>query len=283
MNLAYISWRVDIHREIFGIPYFPHGVLIAVGFVAGSWLMSRYTRPRGLPNEVLWDVLTWVLAGSLIGTRLVWVMGHWSELSSPAEIVMIWHGGMSLYGGILGGLVAGIPRVRKYRLPVLSMVDFAAPGLAVGLIFGRASDLITGDHLGKATDFPWGFRYVGGNPPGVAPAVGEVVHPVALYDLLSVAVLLVVLVLFLRKERAPGSAAAVFALWYAAGRLAFDFLRTDPVRAFSMTGTQLASVAVLVFVLTWLLLRARRGNRATRLEHWKSAETVSAPAAATHS
>lgn len=58
MNLAYISWRVDIHREIFGIPYFPHGVLIAVGFVAGSWLMSRYTRPRGLPNEVLWDVLT---------------------------------------------------------------------------------------------------------------------------------------------------------------------------------------------------------------------------------
>ncbi len=269
MSLAYISWRVDTHREIFGIPYFPHGVLIAVGFLCGGWLMSRYTRRRGVPNEVLWDVLTWVLIGSIIGTRLVWVLGHWRELDSPAEVLMIWHGGMSLYGGILGGLVAGIPKVRKYRLPILSTLDFAAPGLALGLVFGRASDLITGDHLGKPTDLPWGFKYVGRDPPGVAPPVGSIVHPVALYDLLSVAVLLGVLLLFLRKQRSPGSAAALFAMWYATGRLMFDFLRTDPVRASGMTGTQLASIAVLVIVMSWLLVGRRKVQPPRRLEEWR--------------
>lgn len=271
MNFAYISWRVDTHREILGIPYFPHGVLIAIGFLTGGWLMSRYTRRRGVPNEVLWDVLTWALLGSLIGTRLVWVLGHWSELESPAEVLMIWHGGMSLYGGILGGLIAGIPKARHYRLPVLSTLDFAAPGLALGLVFGRASDLITGDHLGKPTSLPWGFKFAGGDPPGVAPPVGSVVHPVALYDLVSVAVLLVVLLLFLRKQRSPGSAAALFALWYATGRLAFDFLRIDPVRAFGMTGTQLTSIVVIVAVTSWLLIGRYQGQ-APRLEEWRPLE-----------
>jgi len=260
MPLAYISWRVDVHREIFGIPFFPHGVLIAVGFLAGSWVLSRYVRRIGVSQDALWDVVTWVLIGSLIGTRLLWVLGNWSSLSSPAEALMIWHGGMTLYGGILGGLIAGVWKARKYGLPIVPMLDYAAPALALGLVFGRVSDLITGDHLGKPTTLPWGFKYVGGNPPGIAPPIGAIVHPVALYDLLSVSILLVVLVVFLRKSRAAGSAAALFALWYATGRLFTDFLREDPIRAFGMTGTQLASGAVIPAVLLWLVLRDRRGR-----------------------
>ena len=277
MNLAYISWNVDPNREIFGVPFFPHGVLIALGFLAGGKLMSRYTSRKGLPNDVLWDILFWVLLGSLVGTRLIWVAGHLSELSSPAEIFMIWHGGMSLYGGILGGLVAGIPMGRKYRLPLLQLLDFAAPGLALGLIFGRASDLIIGDHLGKPTGLPWGFKYVGENAAGTDPPIGAIVHPVALYDLVSVTILLGVLVWFLRKPRVPSSVAALFALWYATGRLLFDFLRTDPVRAFGMSGTQLASVVVIATVLGWLLYRARQRPQFALLEEWSPPEDV-APA-----
>ncbi len=268
---AYLSWRVDTHREFLGIPFFPHGLLIGIGFLAGSWLMSRYTRRRGIPNEVISDVLLWVLIGSLVGTRLVWVLGNWSALSSPLEVFMIWHGGMTLYGGILGGLAAGIWRLRKHRLPSLPMLDFAAPGLALGLVFGRASDLITGDHLGKPTSLPWGFRYIGDDAPGIDPPLGTVVHQVALYDLLSVVVLLLVLVAFLRKPRAPGSAAALFALWYGAGRIGLDFLRTDPIRAFGMTGTQLASVILVPAVLVWLAVRARRPAQPASLEDWPQA------------
>lgn len=235
--LAFISSRVDLHREVFGIHYFPYGVLIAIGFLAGSVVLSRYARRHGVTPEVVWDIATWVLIGALIGTRLVWVFGNWSQLSSPAEALMVWH------GGILGGLLAGLPKVRRHKLPIWPMLDAAAPALALGLILGRASDLITGDHLGKPTGLPWGFRYVGDNPPGTPPPIGAVVHPVALYDLLSVTVLFFVLIWFLRGPRAAGSAAALFTLWYAGGRVGLDFLRTDPTRAFGLTGTQLASPA----------------------------------------
>lgn len=274
MSLAYLSWRVAMQRKIFGIPFFPHGVLIAVGFLTGSWTMSRYTRRRGVPQEVLWDVLSWVLVGSLVGTRLLWVLGNWGQVGSISEALMIWHGGMTLYGGILGGLLAGMWKARTYGLPILPMLDFAAPGLALGLIFGRASDLITGDHLGKPTTLPWGFKYVGTDPPGIAPHIGAIVHPVALYDLVIVAALFVVLLVFLRKERAPGSAAALFALWYAAGRIGTDFLRTDPTRALGMTGTQLASAAVIPAIAIWLVMRHRKGASTKRLEDWSPPPSV---------
>lgn len=262
MSLAYLSWRVDTSREFLGIPYFPHGVLIAVAFVLGGLLLHRYTRERGVSTDVLLDILTWVIIGSMLGTRLVWVAGNLDRMDSVAEVFMIWHGGMTLYGGILGGLIAGVIILRRHDLPVLEMIDLAAPAMALGLVIGRISDLITGDHLGTPTDLPWGFRYVGTNPPGVAPPLGTVVHPVALYDAILVSILFVILVLYLRKPRPAGTAAAIFALYYSVDRLFLDFLRTDRTRAFGLTGTQLASIAVIGFVSAWLVHRFR-GGRAT--------------------
>lgn len=94
--------------------------------------------------------------------------------------------------------------------------------------------------------------------PAARPAVGSVVQPVALYDVLLVSALLAVLLVFRRRRRAPGSAVALFAAWYATDRLLLDFLRTDRVRAVGMTGTQLASLAVLGAVAAWIAARSRR-------------------------
>ena len=254
---AYLSWRVDVTRELFGVTFFPHGVLIAVGILAGGWVLTRYARREGVGSDVVIDMLTWVVLGSIVGTRLVWALGNLDHFESPAEVLMIWHGGMTLYGGILGGLIVGVILLRRRRLPVLRMLDAAAPGLALGLLIGRISDLITGDHLGTPTDLPWGFRYVGTDPPGHAPRIGEVVHFVALYDVVLVAVLLGVLVLFHRRRRAAGSVAALFAVYYSADRILLDFLRTDRTRLFGLTGTQLASIVIAVVVATWLLRRQR--------------------------
>lgn len=70
-------------------------------------------------TDVLLDILTWIIVGSILGTRLVWVAGNIDRMDSVAEVFMIWHGGMTLYGGILGGLVAGVIMLRRYQLPVL--------------------------------------------------------------------------------------------------------------------------------------------------------------------
>ncbi len=259
--LAELSWRGVTAIHLGPATLRPHGVLIAAGFLAGARLMQRYTRPRGVPDEALWGVLGWALAGGLAGMRAAWVLGHWRELDGIGEALAIWRGGMSLFGGLIAAVATGGIVARREGLQVLPLLDMASPGLAVGIAIGRVSDLIVADHLGKPTSLPWGFRYVGADHPlQGAPPIGAVVHPVALYDLILTTVLLVVLLRFARSPRATGSTAALFALWYAGGRFLTDFLRTDPVRLAGLTGSQLTALVVIAGVGTALLLRAGRAG-----------------------
>lgn len=257
--LAYISWKVVTGFHLGPFMIRPHGLLIAAGFLAGARLMQRYSRPRGISDDTLWRILGWSLAGGLVGMRLAWVLGHWREMDSVLETITIWKGGMSLLGGLIGAVLVGGFVARREKLAVLPLLDMAAPGIALGIAIGRVSDLMIGDHLGKPTTLPWGFRYVGGVEPFAGmPPVGTVVHPVALYDLLLTTVLVVVLIRFLRSSRAAGSAIALFTLWYASGRILTDFLRTDPRRLLGLTGSQLTAIAAVVAVALALWWRSRR-------------------------
>ena len=259
---AYISWRIVTGFHLGPLMIRPHGALIAVGFFAGAFLMRRSTRAAKIPDEQLWRVLEWGLVGGLIGMRLAWDLGHLEEMRSPVDLIAVWNGGMSLLGGLIGALILGGIAVRRAGLPLLPMLDMAAPGLALGIAIGRFSDLIVGDHLGKPTSLPWGFKYIGGMHPleGV-PSIGTIVHPVALYDMLLTTALLIVLLRFARRPRAVGSSIALFTLWYAGSRVFTDFLRTDPARLFGLTGSQLTSIALIAIVVTGLVLRARSGDR----------------------
>lgn len=260
--LAYISWRVVTGFHLGPFMIRPHGVLIAVGFIAGAMLTRRYTRARGISDDALWNVLTWGLVGGLVGMRVAWDLGHLSEMRTPLDLIAVWNGGMSLLGGLIGAVIVGAFAARRQKLLVMPLLDLAAPGIALGIAIGRVSDLIIGDHLGKPTTLPWGFRYVGGiDPLANVPPVGTVVHPVALYDLILTTALVFVLIRFLRSPRATGSVIALFTVWYAGSRVLTDFLRTDPRRFAGLTGSQLTSIAAIVVVATAALwLRARRSS-----------------------
>lgn len=268
-----ISWRVVTGFHLGPMMIRPHGVLIVVGVVAGSLLMRRSTRRAGIADELLWPVLDWGLVGGLIGMRLAWDLGHVDEMHSLVDLVSVWNGGMSLLGGLLGAVLLGGVAARRAGLPLLPMLDMAAPGLALGIAIGRFSDLIIGDHLGKPTSLPWGFRYVGGmHPLDGVPALGTVVHPVALYDMLLTTVLLVVLLRFARGARAPGSSIALFALWYGTSRVATDFLRTDPRRLFGLTGSQLTAIVLITLVCVALIVRNARDDGGDRRDGRPSAD-----------
>jgi phosphatidylglycerol---prolipoprotein diacylglyceryl transferase len=256
--IGYISWPVVTEFHLGPLMLHPHGLLIAVGFFAGAAVMRRYARRAQISDDALWRVLEWGLVGGLVGMRLAWDLGHWREMQSLVDYVAIWKGGMSLLGGLLGGVLAGALVARHERLPIVSLLDMAAPGLALAIAIGRLSDLVIGDHLGKPTSLPWGFRYQGGmNPLAPVPPLGTVVHPVALYDFLLTIVLLIVLIRFLRSARTPGSSIALFTLWYAGSRVFTDFLRTDPRRLAGLTGSQLTSIVLIVAVVAALSVRHR--------------------------
>lgn len=227
--------------------------------VGAQLLVARSRRLDGPDETLIWNSLFFALIGAIVGARLAYVFGHFGEVTDGGSnlpgVFEVYKGGISLIGGIVGGILLALPYVRAKRLGFWRMMDLAAPGLALGIVIGRIGDLIIGDHLGKPTAFPLGWRCegaVGQGPPlpaseyldalhqGTPPSAGcygLTLHETALYDFISTIALLCVLVAAGRVARNRGLLFLIFVLWYGMVRVVTDFLRVDR-RYLGLTGSQ---------------------------------------------
>lgn len=259
--LAFIRYDPIVNLHVGPLAISPHGIGIAVGFLCGAWLMRPDARRRGISDEQLYEMLLRAAIGAVVGARVAYVANHLGSYDKPLEWFAVWKGGISLLGGIFGAIVFAYPLMRAYRLRFLSVMDAAAPGLALGILIGRMGDLAVGDHLGKPTEFFLGFECTGANTasPCVAPT-GSAVHLPALYDLVSVAGLLVVLLILRRRPRVRGSLIVVFAVWYGIARVVEDFFRVDVTHGTGLTGSQWSALLTVVVALAY-------GMRLVRTRH----------------
>jgi len=298
--LGSIGWPV-LDRVHIGSKFAisPHGVGIAIGFLAGSWWVLREGPKRGMREEHLSSILFWALIGTIFGARFFYVVGHFSEFNSFTDMLKIYNGGISLLGGIAGAVGFAYPVMRRHGYRFLQVMDSAAIGLPFGIFIGRIGDLVIGDHLGKPTDVPWAFAYHGGRLSGftcvngvcredlvrgaqnlvitrhgaslfrssqglIGHGVG--VHQTALYDfLIALALFLFIYMVMASRPRRDGVLIMTFAIGYGLGRLGTDFLRVDK-RFFGLTGSQWSSAGVAAFcaivLITWAV-QASRGPPGT--------------------
>lgn len=291
-----IGWPVLDRMHLFGdFAISPHGLGIAIGVLFGAWIWSVEGPKRGVSVDHINTMLFWVIVGAIVGARLFWVIGHWSELDGPLEAFKVWEGGISLLGGIAGAVLLNVPNIRRFGYSFFQVVDGAVMGLAFGIAFGRIGDLIIGDHLGKPTSWPLAWQYGGGKLPGFScvaetctallqggktlelsttgaklfAPTGELlgsgtgVHQTALYDMFLATLLFITLYLLSRKLRRLGVLTLTFGAWYGATRVLEDFLRVDK-RIFGMTGSQWTGLTVSILSLITLAVWALRARSRPR-------------------
>ena len=278
--LAAIGWPVV--DRVFGIS--PHGLFIAIGFMIGAWLFGRLGPSRGVEDDAINSIVLWSLVGAIVGARLFYLIGHWSEFAPrPIEALYVWKGGITLLGGIAGATIANAVNIRRYRLRFLQVADALTAPLALGIAVGRIGDLIIGDHLGKPTSWLLAWQYHGGTlaPPWLCAAgtctaalenglteiirrgdavllqpvagsdtpatigAGVGVHQTALYDMLLAWILFAILWRFTKQPRREGLATLLFAIYYGCCRLVEDFLRVDK-RFGPLTGSQWTALTVVI-------------------------------------
>lgn len=211
-----------------------HGLMAGVGFIAGAWLMLREARRRGFDVDKITSVLTWALVGSLLGARFFTVPAHLDEgLLNALDPFSTY----SIMGGFAGGILVGWWRMRMLDLHVLTHMDMASFGLALGTVVGRIGDLIIVEHLGAPTRFFLGYTLKPGYD--VAPQHDALerlcdsggycgpYHHAGLYDLLGAAVLLGLLYLIARNwtRIRYGVLFLTWMAWYGFQRFLIDFTR----------------------------------------------------------
>ena len=248
----------------------PHGVFTALGVLAGTVVAMPHFRRRGVSNEQVYEVLAPSILVALLSARLVYVLNHLETYDSVLDVLRIWEGGASLLGGLAGALIVVLVMLRRRRMPILALLDPVGLGFATGIAVGRIGDILIADHLGKPTDFVLGYVCPSGETgsPCSAPA-GEAVHLTPLYDMVLAAAAAVILLWLLRRgdgqqQHRPGTVFIAFVLLYGTGRFLEGFTRLDATHGTGLDGSQWASLASLLAVAAFLIVR--RGSPPERPE-----------------
>lgn len=232
-------------------PISPHGLGTALGFFAGAYLMARRAEPRGIPRTEVYNAVTWGALGAIIGARGFYVLGHLEDFQTARDVLAVWEGGLTMFGGFVGGLALGLAYLWRKKFDIPQALDAAAPGFVVGVIIGRIGDIIIADHLGRRTDFFLGYKIPDGAEiaPGYGPPTyvpGAVVHHTAFYDLAGAVVLLGVIYAVGRRKPSAGTLFATFSFWYGIQRFLIDFTRNRELIEsvyFGFSGSQWAGLA----------------------------------------
>ncbi|HSR34256.1 MAG TPA: prolipoprotein diacylglyceryl transferase [Anaerolineae bacterium] len=138
-----------------------HGLLLAAGVILGYVVFRFESQRLGLERDRLGGYLLSLSIAGLVGARLAHVFLYdWhSYATQPARILALWDGGLAVYGGLIGGILAAVGYARWQRLSFWRLADATAVGIVAGMIVGRIGCTIAGDVAGVPTDGSWGLVY----------------------------------------------------------------------------------------------------------------------------
>lgn len=249
---------ISIDPIIFSVGHFMvrwYGLLVLTAIVTGVWLAAREAERKGFNKNDIYDGALWVVIGGLLGARLFHVLDHWPHeyALNPVRALYIWEGGLAIWGGVVGGLIAVaiLARRRGWQLPRL--LDAIAPGLVLAQAIGRVACIITGDAMGKPTTGPFGFAYT--SPNAMVPQLGVYYTPMPLYEIV-VNLGIFALLWQLRKKNWPdGLLFLVYLAVYSVERFLLAFTSSYQIIAFGLTQSQIVALVALAAALPLIAWR----------------------------
>jgi phosphatidylglycerol---prolipoprotein diacylglyceryl transferase len=241
--------------NLLGVPVKTFGLMFALAFLACGFMMARRFRELGKPSDYAYEIIFAALIGGIVGSRVYWIVQNYDEAKGDLVGSLFSGSGLVWYGGAIGGTVAVIGWAHVRGMLNLTLLDIAAPGLALGYAIGRAGCQISGDgDYGDKTGLPWGMAY----PHGAVPT-DDTVHPSPIYESLIMG--LVALWLWRKRDAyRPGVLFAWYLLLAGLERFLVEFVRRNDRTALGITVPAIESLLLAGAGVVWLALASRGGG-----------------------
>lgn len=224
--------------SIFGLEIRYYGIIYALSFLIGYYFIKKINEKRNLKLDVD-SLITYLIIGTVLGARIFEVLFYNPGffIKNPLEIVMLWHGGLSFHGGLIGAMIAAYIFCRKNKVDYLELADIVSIPLALGLFLGRIANFINGELYGYETTLPWAVKFQG---------VEGFRHPTQIYE--SIKNLLIFFVLFNLKDKElkKGTIFFVFITLYGLFRFFIEFLKVPESYLLGLPTGQLFSLAMFL-------------------------------------
>ena len=231
---------------IFGRTIYFYGVLIALGFLFGILYCARRSKDFGIKSDNVYDLVLLLIPLSILCARIYYVLFRLDEFVGKPFLtwLAVWEGGIAIYGGIIGGILAILLTCRWRKIPFLAFLDLAVYGVLIGQIIGRWGNFMNREAFGRETTI---FCRMGLTAPDGTTIY---VHPTFLYESLWNLGVLLFLLWFEKKgkRRFDGHCMTLYFLLYGIGRFWIEGLRTDSLYIGS-TGIRVSQALSLLLVL----------------------------------
>lgn len=236
-------------------PLFVHayGMAYVVAVIAAVAIIGRRWERQGGDRRLVQEVAMWGFPAGIVGGRLYFLLTSWDQAPHTWwGPFAVWHGGLSIWGGIAAGTAAGIWVLHRRGADVPRFLDAAAPGLLVAQAIGRVGNYFNQELFGGPTTLPWGIQIDAAHRPA-GYASYTTFHPTFLYELIWNVALAGTLVVLGRTRRIrPPGLFALYVAGYSGFRIFEETLRVDP--SHHLLGLRInffVAVALFGFGLAW--------------------------------
>jgi len=253
--------------EVGGFPVYTYGLLLAAAYLLGLQFALVRARARGLdPNRIM-DLGIWIIISALAGAKLLLLIVDRGKfpMTTTGMIDLVRSAGV-FYGGLIAAVVVALGYLWRQRMPIWTVTDVFAPGIALGHVIGRFGCLFAGCCFGRPTTVPWAITF---HNEFAAQNVGTTLdvplHPTQLYEAGAELLILGFLLMFERKGRPfPGRTFWAYILLYAVSRFVIEFYRGDPRGMVgSLSTSQFVSILLAPVAIIMLIVLARSAGSRT--------------------
>ena len=234
----------------------------SLAYIIGIILGWTYCKKKLIKDQHILrlfdDFITYLIIGVILGGRLGYALFYNFEyyLKNPLEILMVWNGGMSFHGGLIGVIIATQLFSSKHKVNQFIFLDMVALSAPIGIFFGRIANFINSELIGRATDLPWSVQFI------LIDNIKR--HPSQLYEALFEGIILFFLLRYFFKKKyfqSPGGISALFLIFYSLFRFVAEFFRLpDPQIGYLILNLTLGQLISVLFLAAGTLLLFFKNN-----------------------
>ncbi|SCS69715.1 prolipoprotein diacylglyceryl transferase [Staphylococcus aureus] len=239
-----------------------YGIIIAVGILLGYFVAQSALVKAGLHKDTLVDIIFYSALFGFIAARIYFVIFQWPYyVENPSEIIKIWHGGIAIHGGLIGGFIAGVIVCKVKNLNPFQIGDIVAPSIILAQGIGRWGNFM--NHEAHGGPVSRAFLEKLHLPNFIIENMyinGQYYHPTFLYESIWDVAGFIILV-NIRKHLKLGETFFLYLTWYSIGRFFIEGLRTDSLMLTSnIRVAQLVSILLILISISLIVYRRIKYN-----------------------
>lgn len=228
--------------SIFGVDIYWYAILITAAIVFGYIWSKVHDGRFGIKFDDVFNLSLIMLPSAFIGARLYYVLFNLQYyVTNPTEILNVRNGGLAIYGGVIGAVIAILVFCKIKKIKFWDLMDYLAPALPIGQAIGRWGNYINIEAYGTETNGPIKMEII-------EKGITKYVHPTFLYESLGNLIVFIILVILSKKRKFPGQIAYLYLIGYSFVRFFVEGLRTDSLMLGNIRISQLLSLIIFIVV-----------------------------------